>query len=285
MILRDIEIKALVDEKQLIQNFEPVELSNCRYNLRAGRAFSPATGAEQVISESPRWRRKFQRHLGWEIKPAETLIVMTTESICMPPEIMATYGQLNRLAQRGVSLINTSIVEPGYKGPLSCFLVNFSRETVYIYPGDAVAKMCFFRLTGAPDKLRRQEVTTDQYERVLRESAQRYPISLLDISGLEERVSDRVTKSVNRSITLGGVVVVFLIAWATLEPVISRWLWERIGVVTTTQREEFVRMQNALATAEAELRDAKKALEAEENLLKLQQQLNSTSDRPKAPIK
>src|SRR5216684_2685787 len=98
MILRDVEIKALVDGNQLIGNFDPAELGNCRYNLRAGRAFSPMTGAEQIISQAPKWRRKYQRQVGWQIKPAETLIVMTMESVSMPSNVMATYGQLNRLA-------------------------------------------------------------------------------------------------------------------------------------------------------------------------------------------
>jgi deoxycytidine triphosphate deaminase len=266
MILRDIDIQQLVTNAQLITNFDAKQLSNCRYNLRAARAYSPATGDEQLLVAAT-----VTRPVAWQIKPSETLIVMTREEVRIPADVMATYGQLNRLAQRGVSLINTSIVEPGYSGPLSCFLVNFSSQTVFVYPDDPVAKMCFMKLTGAPNQLVSQSVSSREYERILTESAQRYPVSFLDIGGIEQRIEDRVSKGVNQSIKLGGAIVLVLTLWAGFEPVVSKWLWEKVGVVTVTQHEQLVQMREELKNAKTELESARKALEAERRMLELQQ--------------
>ena len=81
---------------------------------------SASTGTPDVWKNEgpPPVVRPQMRDVAWAIKPTETLVVMTTEAVNIPDDLMATYGQLNRLAQHGVSLINSSIIEPGYSGPL-----------------------------------------------------------------------------------------------------------------------------------------------------------------------
>src|SRR5579863_1612840 len=115
-MLNDLEISQRAYEDQLIEPFQSEGLLHCRYNLRAARVFSAETGAEQVIGEhlpDGSTRRV------WSISPTETLVIMTVERVKIPWDLVGQYGQLFRLAQQGLILMNTSIVEPGYDGPLS----------------------------------------------------------------------------------------------------------------------------------------------------------------------
>lgn len=282
MTLVDHQIEELVNTQQLIGPFEPRNLRNCRYNLRAARAFLPKSGNEVVIDATP---HSGQQTSSWSIEPSETLIIMTKESVRMPNNLFATYGQLNGMAQKGLSLINESIVEPGYQGLLSCFLVNFSKNTVHIHPNDPVAKICFHELSEVPRRPAPLTITPEDYRKLLIESAQNYPVSFLDIGGVEkrveERVSDRVTKGINTSIKFGGAFIAVLVLWTTLEPLTNKFLWEKIGVMSNTQRQEIMQLRqelektkNDLAKAGDDLKAEKKLNDVEKNLQTLAEQIN-----------
>ena len=279
MILADFQIEELVGTSQLISPFEVEKLSNCRYNLRAGKAFSPESGDELVVGNVENNRRL----RAWAIKPSETLVIMTLEAVKIPSNLMATYGQLNRMAQQGLLLINASIVEPGYEGPLSCFLVNFSKETVFISPDDEVAKISFHMLAFPPKRLKPSVIKSADYERSLSTSASRYPASFIDISGVQERVTDHVSKGLDRSLKFGGVAIAFLLLWSALEPITSKYLWEKIGVASTTQKEEINKLRTDLEQARAELDKANaelKAQQQQQEIDRLKQALNRKVPQP-----
>lgn len=280
MTIVDNEIESLVRSRELIAPFSSNNLSNCRYNLRAGKAFLPKTGEELVIVSS-KWKKRDH----WIIKPSETLVIMTKEKINIPPDMFASYSQLNGLARQGLMLINVSIVEPGYCGPLSCFLVNFSKDSIHLYPDSDIAKICFHKLSGTPRALKPLTIAEDDYQKDLVKSARLYPVSFMDIGGVEERIVDRATKSVNRSISFAVVFIGVLVLWTTLEPLTSKYLWERQGVMTNTQRMDLMKLQqelektkNDLSIANADLKSERKINDLEEKIKIQAEQINKLQE-------
>jgi deoxycytidine triphosphate deaminase len=257
MVLVDDEIQKLAVMNGLITPYHSDGLSNCRYNLRAGRAFSPDTGVEIQIDRYIDGTRK----TAWRILPSETLMIMTTESVNIPPDLMASYGQLNRLAQQGLLIVNTSIIEPGYNGPISCFLVNFSKNAIDISLNQEIAKLCFYKLTKPPTSLLPSIMIEDEYRKSLSRAASSYPKSFLDIGGLEKRVEDKVATSVNSSIKFGGILVVFLIFLSSLEPIASKYFFERIGLATATTSQDVLKLRNDMESTKNELASARNDLE------------------------
>ncbi|MDQ3813408.1 MAG: hypothetical protein M3347_05600 [Armatimonadota bacterium] len=260
MTLVDFEIQQRVANSQLIQPFDPDKLSNCRYYLRAGKVFLPESGHEQVIRSIG---NQGERRLTWSIKPSETLVIMTRESITMPRDLYATYGSLHHLAQKGLLLVNASIVEPGYQGPLSCFLVNFSRQTIHIAPDDPIAKICFHPLSAAPQNLYPLIIPVEKYESDLAKAAAQYPTSFMDIGGVEKRVADSVTKSINNTIKWTGVLITLLLLWATLEPLFNKWIYEKSGALTNTGVQEVMKLRQELNEARNDVQKALTDLKAE----------------------
>jgi hypothetical protein len=171
------------------------------------------------------------------------MIAITKETLNMPKDLCASYGQLNRWANRGLMVLNTSIVEPGYKGPLSCVLVNFSSQRITLSPGDPIAKLNFQTVQGELDQIYKDKFTPEEYEQVVSKMATNLPVSLLDISGAEERVTKKVTGAVQKSLTLGGLVILVLLMWSQMEGFLSEWIYNRTGLMTTSKQFEVLLKQ------------------------------------------
>ncbi len=245
-MLADTDINAYPN---LISQLNPENLHNCTYTLSVGSIFKPGTGEQEDNPTLPMGPKK----RFWILGPTECLVVRTKEKLDVPLELCAYYGPLNRLAQKGVMLLNASVVEPGYSGHLSCFLVNFSSQDVEIFPDQEIAKVTFHKLDSTITSHRPQTVDDQQYEMDLASSARKFETSFLGVSSIEERAAKAAEKAVSSSIKFGGIVLLVLLAFAQLEPFISKHLWESLGVVTTSRRIEGNNLQNQLEVDEKKL--------------------------------
>jgi hypothetical protein len=108
---------------------------------------------------------------------------------------------------QGVMLLNPAIVEPGYEGPLSCFLVNFSSKRVQIRPDEPISKIIFHKMTGAPVNLSQVQLSTDKYATELSSLAAHYHRSFMDVSGIEARAAESAEKAVRKWVIGGGIFV------------------------------------------------------------------------------
>ncbi len=131
------------------------------------------------------------------LNPSETVLVVTKEAVNLPEDLCATYGQLNRLANQGLMILNTSIVEPGYDGQLSCVLVNFSSQQQTLSPNDPIAKLNFHEVQGKPTVL--QHKFKGKYEDAASKNATALPKSLLDISEVEDRATEKASAAIRKS--------------------------------------------------------------------------------------
>jgi deoxycytidine triphosphate deaminase len=152
MILSDGEITKRVVSDKLLEFHDPEKIKYCGCELTLGKVVAPKTGDVLSLEAGPRtWLSKIMKRQNcFVIEPSETLIIVTKGKLNMPKDLCATYGQLNRLANMGLMILNTSIVEPGYSGPLSCILVNFSSQIHALSLGDSVAKVNFHTLQRTP---------------------------------------------------------------------------------------------------------------------------------------
>jgi deoxycytidine triphosphate deaminase len=274
-MLTDFEITQRVQTAHMIAPFRPDGLLHCRYNLRAARVFSAETGTEQVIGEhlpDGSTRRV------WSISPTETLLIMTTERVKIPWDIVGQYGQLFRLAQQGLILMNTSIVEPGYDGPLSCVVVNLSRDKITIEPESEIAKLTFERLSTPPAVQHPQHIADDRYISALAAAAVKLPKSFMGIEQVSQEVSDKVNADVKKSITFGGVIVIFLLVLATLQPWISGLIFNRYPISTSDAaqiKSELDDVTTRLNAADTTLNDAKEVAALQQQVKHLAQEIQA----------
>jgi dCTP deaminase len=230
LILQDTDIQNRVASQQLLIDYVADNIRNCGYTLRAGKVIEPESGDEELLDDT----RGGNRRLVWEIGPGETLVVRTIEKVIMPQDLCATYAPLHRLSSKGLMLLNSSLVEPGYEGRLSCFLLNFSSQRITITRGMPITKMAFHRLTGPPGQLHSQVMQDEEYDAALSESAKRFHKSFMDVSGVEKRAVEKATGAAKSAVVWGGVIIAFLLLFSTLEPFFSNFIFERTGIYTDT---------------------------------------------------
>ena len=274
-MLSDSDIQARIASHALLSNFETASLENCTYSLRIGAVFEPHSGTKFATPgkrKPPIWNGEVKH---WILGPGECIVIQTLELLKVPNDICAYYHPLNRLAQKGVMLINASVIEPGYEGPLSCFLVNFSSQDVDLAPAQAIAKITFEKVDSAITNYKPRVVDVSAYEAALALSARRFKKSFLGVSGIEERATKAAKKSVTTSIAVVGFTLGALLLFAQLEPIASKYMWEKIGVSTTTRKIEEAKLVNDLSLSEEKIKAAMERMKAAMERMK---ELEAASD-------
>ena len=261
MILSDEEILHLARTSNLLADFDVKNVRNCSCVLRANGVFRPETGEKEILNtgDGPR------RQLVWELGPSETMVVVTKEEVCMPANVCATYAPLFRLAKQGVMLLNASVVEPGYSGPLSCFLANFSASTVTLRQDAPIAKIVFHAVTP-PARVVPEVIGRQEYEEGLAENAKKYHRSFMDVEGIEKRAADKARSELKGWVLGGGIMVAILVSWASLEPIVSKWLWEKTGLISSTGRVEDVKLLKDIQSEQSILRQQLEQRKANDDL-------------------
>lgn len=269
MVLTDLDIKERAEKEGILEFHDPARIKYCGYELTLGKVISPKTGRLHWVEDQPRHSlgNLFTAKNCYVIEPSEMLVIVTKESLRMPRDLCATYGQLNRLANHGLIILNTSIVEPGYHGPLSCVLVNFSSQKQALAAGESIAKLNFHKLSGTPGSTFQASFDHAAYERIASKNATSLPGSLLDIAGVERRVAEKVGSAIKKSVAFGGLVVVFLLLWAQLEGFMSHWIYDHTGIMTTAKQVE-LQLKAMQDRNEAEIRDLKRTVEDVQNQVK-----------------
>jgi deoxycytidine triphosphate deaminase len=239
MLLNRKEIEDRCNAEHILQPFDPSALRNASYQIHADRAFSPESGVELKLGgEHPRF---------WTIAPAQALVIKTTEHVRMPPDLMGMYTQLNRWATQGLTLMNASLIEPRYEGPLSCQLVNFSRRPLQIARGDVISKMTFHSLAELPLGATTAEVIDDvKYDDILSKSAAAQPSSFLDIANVEQRTRNQVRAMVWEALGIPAAVLGGLILIAAVEPWVMNFVPTHNGVSIDSSTREVAELREEL---------------------------------------
>jgi deoxycytidine triphosphate deaminase len=266
MILTNDEITNLIaGTTPLIANHVNENIESCGYTFRIGKVFEPSTG--DVIELNVTNASTNKKKVIYEIKPSETVIIMTEEQLNMPDHICGDYSIKNSLASKGLMLINASIVLPKYRGPLSCFIVNFSNKTIPLKKDEEVARIVFHRLTGVPTKFDNKVLTSQQYEESLAKNALQFSKTFMNIREIEAQIVEKAGASAKKNIIFGSIMISFFLLWSTLEPIITRKIW---GGEVYLQNENLLnsKYQLELAKKDNEMRILNNRVDSIQKILK-----------------
>ena len=79
-------------------------------------------------------------------------------------------------------LVNMSMVEPGYQGPLACLFANFGNDSVPITPSTVVTKLVFMKMKHQSEHPYSERISPEKYDEELRNVSLRAPRSFLRVS-------------------------------------------------------------------------------------------------------
>lgn len=261
MVLTNTEIIQHINNSNMIEFHSSNCIKNCSYKIRIGEIIEPQSGTILQLNGN-----------GYFLKPSEVVIIKSKEKLHIPEKITASYSALFSISSKGLLLINSSMIEPGYSGYVSAVLLNFSAQPVLISIGDEIAKVTFFKLGQIPHNISREIITDSTYINNLRVNATKYHKSFLNISGLEKTITEKVIGETKSLITKSGYIIAFLILFATLEPLFSKWIWEKPAAFTTTERANLEITLQEINQSKKEIEKTYKDLN---KLVNLQQQIDS----------
>lgn len=205
-------------KSNMISDFEQKSLKNCSYKIRVGDIFEPETGKVIDISTN-----------GYLLKPSEIVIIQSLEKFELPKTITASYSSLNSLSMKGVLLINSSMIEPGYSGHLSAYFLNFSAQPVLIQKEKEYAKINFIKVSGDVSNFEVEKIGSGSYNHKLQGVAMCSHKSFLNITDMSDKIKNKILSDVNEKVKIGGYIIALLIVFATLQPLFSNWIWEKMG--------------------------------------------------------
>jgi len=142
--LSDENIKSMCDKGLLIEkNYIPEGIKQACYELRCGNVFYDLSQGNKrnVVKESENIL----------LKPKQTLVIITLESLRLPPYILGRILTKGMLFSIGILPVNT-YADPGFSGRLGIVMHNLSNSYIKISPGDPIAKIEFSLLDEAVSK-------------------------------------------------------------------------------------------------------------------------------------
>ncbi len=178
-VLSDATIRALMAEGHLVVG-EASQAVHCSYEFLPGKIFPGGhlDDHEFVVDwTDAAVRSSNARHT---IEPSAVVWIRALHTVRLPKNVCGLWIKTNTLSRQGLMLINSSLVEPGYEGHLSCNFVNFGKAPVYLTPNTPIAKLLFFKLDS--DALVPFDTKIPQYDDVIARTAAQGPSSFLQIS-------------------------------------------------------------------------------------------------------
>lgn len=150
-VLSEHTIRSHMANDLLVLNGDQSQASGAGYQFRP-QLVIPGGGHEQIhLSEST-----IATPLGlptdvsvrqcYVVGPRSLVWVRMLETVKLPNDVCAFWWQTNSLSRRGLMLVNMSMVDPGYEGPLACLFVNFGNREVRLSAGMTMARLVFHQL-------------------------------------------------------------------------------------------------------------------------------------------
>lgn len=163
-VLNDAEIADLCKtdkEHPLISPFESVPVKNnvvsyglghYGYDFRLGFKFMAYGDGVRDPKKKSELVSIDYSHKGFDsdkpqcatIGPNDALLGHTLETFDMPKDLMGICFGKSTYARLGL-IVNTTPIEPGWKGQITLCLVNPTNYPIRIYPGEGIGQIVFFR--------------------------------------------------------------------------------------------------------------------------------------------
>ena len=126
------------------------------------------------------------------LKPRGIAWLVSAEDYALPPTVTGITTLRTTWTKSGVMTLTSGIVDPGYSGPLSTAVINFSKTEFEIEKGAPFFRTIFLEHEGVPKKLRGAKVSRDSYIKSVKSNAKKADYTFLTIESFAKEVQDNV---------------------------------------------------------------------------------------------
>lgn len=188
------------------------------------------------------------------LKPNHMVQVTSAELFCIPNDVTGHVTYKTTLTSRGIWALTVGIVDPGWEGPISTTLLNFSRIDHAVSEGDPFLRVSFFEHDRVPDDKLRKAPSLDQYLGGLQKAAATiFPQTFLDTAKIADKAGATAVESMrNRGLwwaaAIAGLFAGIQIITSYAQP---SFLFGRSEV----SKEEISRLATELDTMKKQIQD------------------------------
>jgi len=199
---RKIDIK---NSSQLI----PEHMGNLNYGFLTGKEISSIIQNNDGIERDASLDFKIEcfikngkviRKTKITIKPQEMFIVVLKGQVTLPKNCIGIAFPKTSLCEEGIHVLNTGIIDPGYKGYLSTVAINFSNQTRAITKDDVYIRLMIYRnRSNYGDNIKECDYETYLDKRI--EESKEYPDTFLDVPRQVKDLSLKMANTISSNLT------------------------------------------------------------------------------------
>jgi dUTPase-like protein len=184
-VLTEQAIKAL----GIIDNPDPSRFRAIGYDIAVGSMYVPE---DDEINAGPRVELEY-----W-IPPRGVVQIFSRETVDVPPDVCGYAMPKTGLCDQGILVLNTGILDPSFRGPVSAIAINFRKTRFRLKEGDVFLRLVFEETAtpnrsraNAPSPLPADAIRAYRNEKML--FAPEYGATFLNVPGMVRSVNQTVT--------------------------------------------------------------------------------------------
>lgn len=146
------------------------------------------------------------------LKPGHMVQVVSAEVFSLKGDVTGHVTYKTELTRNGIWALTVGIVDPGWNGPISTTLLNFSRVEHAVSIGSKFLRVSFFQHSSVSnEKLRACKDLDDYFQTVKVAAATRFPATFLDQEKIATEAGDTAFKKVRAQAFLwfAAIAVIF----------------------------------------------------------------------------
>lgn len=146
------------------------------------------------------------------LKPGHMVQVVSAEVFKLPDAVTGHVTYKTALTRRGIWALTVGIVDPGWNGPVTTTLLNFSRIDYAVAPGDAFLRVSFFGHAPVPTECLPTCEAVETYLRGIQKVAMtQFPQTFLDKDEIAGKAGKDVLERIRKDalVWVGAIALLF----------------------------------------------------------------------------
>lgn len=156
------------------------------------------------------------------LKPGRMIQVISAEIFDLPNNVTGHVTYKTDLTKKGIWALTVGIVDPGWRGPISTTLLNFSRVDYCVVPGEAFLRVSMFEHEAVSHNKLPASIPVSQYWNDVEKVAKvQFSPSFLNSDEIAKKAGDKVLNRIRKEALVWVTVIALFFAVLQIAGVVA----------------------------------------------------------------
>jgi deoxycytidine triphosphate deaminase len=148
---------------------------------------------------------------GYTLEAGEMVQVISLERFSLPSNVTALVSYKTTMTRKGIWALTVGLVDPGWDGYVSTTLLNFSKVSVRLHPGQEFLRSSFFEHKDVDKKFQRKSASKTEYVNgIVAGATTDFPPKFLDQDNIAERAGKHAADKM-RNVTVQWAAAIAIV--------------------------------------------------------------------------